>query len=140
MWLCRFRQITLLCMPVPFSFYLTRLCPSPVSSSRQCYSSCPVFSSKKRLGEERTGTESANSLQSHKQNSEHHILTTLVVSKWPGNPLAKCTFFLSLCWSNRERQLAILLASSILPGEAEFLALLMYCVCQHNNTSALSLL
>lgn len=47
-WLCRFRQITLLCVPVPFSFYLTRLCPSPVSLSRQRHSSsCPVFSFKR---------------------------------------------------------------------------------------------
>lgn len=111
-WLCRFRQITLLCMPVPFSFYLTRLCPSPVSSSRQRHFSCPAFSSKKRLGEERTGTESASSLQSHKQNSDHQVLRSLVISKWPGNPLAKRTFFLSLCWSNRERQLAVLLAQA----------------------------
>lgn len=50
-WLCRFRQITLLCVPVPFSFYLTRLCPSPVSLSRQRHSSsCPVFSFKRAAG------------------------------------------------------------------------------------------
>lgn len=50
-WLCRFRQITLLCVPAPFSFYLTRLCPSPVSLSRQRHSSsCPVFSLKRAAG------------------------------------------------------------------------------------------
>lgn len=61
-WLCRFRQITLLCMPVPFSFYLTRLCPSTVSLSRQRHFSCPAFSSKKKLGEERSGNRGCKAL------------------------------------------------------------------------------
>lgn len=111
-WLRRYRQITLLCVPVPFSFYLTRLCPSSMTLSRQCHFSCPAFSSKKRLGEERTGIKSATSFQSHKQNSDHQVFTSLAVSKWPRNPLAKCTSFLSLCWSNREWQLAILLVQA----------------------------
>lgn len=91
--MCRFRQITLLCMPVPFSFYLTRLCPSTVSSSRQRHFSRPAFSSKKKLGEERTGTEAAKLFAEPQTDSDPHASTSLVTSKWPENPLAKCSFF-----------------------------------------------
>lgn len=92
-WLCRFRQITLLCMPVPFSFYLTRLCPSTVSLSRQRHFSCPAFSSKKTLGEERAGTEAAKLFTEPQTDWDPHVSTSLVTSKWPENPLAKCSFF-----------------------------------------------
>lgn len=141
-WLCRFRQIALLCMPVPFYFYLTRLCPRPVSSSRQRHFSCPVFSSKKGLGEERTGTKSASNLEGHRDNSDHQLLTSLVARKWPQNPLEKCTFFsfLMLVQQRTTTCYSVSPSSSILLGEAEVSALLMYCACQHNNTSALSLL
>lgn len=80
-------------MPVPFSFYLTRLCPSTVSSSRQRHFSHPAFSSKKKLGEERTGTEAAKLFTEPQTDSDPHASTSLVTSKWPENPLAKCSFF-----------------------------------------------
>lgn len=76
------------------------------------------------------------------KNSDHQVLTSLVVSKWPGSPLAKCTFFsfLMLAQQRTTTCCSVSPSSSLLLGGAEGSALLMHRACHHNNTSALSLL
>lgn len=108
-WLCRFRQITLLCVPAPFSFYLTRLCPSPVSLSRQRHSSsCPVFSLKRAAGGKDKQSKAPSLRALHRATNR----TEIPRNEWAvRNPSGKTYLFPSLPWSSRERQRAILLAA-----------------------------